>query len=66
MTSIELKFYFALLGTMMAVIAFIGGLGVKALMRMSRDLNDIKTMVSVQSAKHDSLEKRVETLEDEL
>jgi len=66
MTPVELKFYFGLLGILLTVLAFIGGLGVKALIRMSKDLNDIKTMVSVQATKHDSLERRVETLEDKL
>lgn len=64
MTAIEQKFYFALLGILLSILAFIGALGVKALIRMSRDLGEIKIMVSVQAEKHDSLEKRVELLEE--
>lgn len=66
MSPIELKFCFGLLAILLATLSFIGGLGVKALIRMSRDLNEIKTLVSVQATKHDNLEKRVETIEDKL
>lgn len=52
-----------LVSGLIAILSFIGALGVNALMKMSKDLNDIKTMVMVQDAKHDSLERRVEQLE---
>jgi hypothetical protein len=52
-----------LVSGLIAILSFIGALGVNALMKMSRDLNDIKTMVMVQDVKHDSLERRVEQLE---
>jgi hypothetical protein len=53
-----------LVSGLIAILSFIGALGVNALMKMSKDLNDIKTMVMVQDVKHDSLERRVELLED--
>ena len=53
-----------LVSGLIAVLSFIGALGVNALMKMSKDLNEIKTMVMVQDVKHDSLERRVEQLED--
>jgi len=53
-----------LVSGLIAILSFIGALGVSALMRMSKDLNEIKTMVMVQDVKHDSLERRVEQLED--
>lgn len=52
-----------LVSGLIAILSFIGALGVNALMKMSKDLNDIKTMVMVQDVKHDSLERRVEQLE---
>ena len=52
-----------LVSGLIAILYFIGAFGVNALMKMSRDLNDIKTMVMVQDVKHDSLERRVEQLE---
>lgn len=52
-----------LVSGLIAILSFIGALGVNALMKMSIDLNDIKTMVMVQDVKHDSLERRVEQLE---
>ena len=53
-----------LVSGLIAILSFIGALGVNALMKMSKDLNEIKTMVMVQDVKHDSLERRVEQLED--
>ena len=47
-----------------AILSFIGALGVNALIKMSKDLNEIKTMVMVQNVKHNNLERRVEILED--
>jgi hypothetical protein len=55
-----------LVSGLIAVLSFIGALGVNALMKMSRDLNEIKTMVMVQNVKHDNLERRVENLENDL
>lgn len=55
-----------LVSGLIAVLSFIGALGVNALMKMSRDLNEIKTMVMVQNVKHDNLERRVENLESDL
>lgn len=52
-----------LVSGLIAILSFIGALGVNALMKMSKDLNEIKTMVMVQDVKHDSLERRVEQLE---
>ena len=52
-----------LVSGLIAILSFIGALGVNALMKMSKDLNEIKTMVMVQNVKHDSLERRVEQLE---
>ena len=52
-----------LVSGLIAILSFIGALGVNALMKMSKDLNEIKTMVMVQDVKHDSLKRRVEQLE---
>lgn len=49
--------------TMMAVLGFIGALGVKALINMGKDLNEIKVAVKEVATKHDEIEKRVTLLE---
>jgi hypothetical protein len=48
---------------LLGVLAFVGSLGVKALIKMSNDLNEIKTEVKVLVAKHDEHDRRIEHLE---
>jgi hypothetical protein len=50
--------------TMVTVLGFIGALGVKALMNMGKDLNEIKIAVKEVATKHDETEKRVTRLEN--
>ena len=50
--------------TMVTVLGFIGALGVKALMNMGTDLNEIKIAVKEVATKHDETEKRVTRLEN--
>jgi hypothetical protein len=50
--------------TMVTVLGFIGSLGVKALMSMGKDLNEIKVAVKEVATKHDETEKRVTRLEN--
>ena len=52
--------------TMMAILGFIGALGVKALMNMGKDLNEIKVAVKEVATKHDETEKRVTRIENHL
>jgi hypothetical protein len=49
---------------MVTVLGFIGSLGVKALMSMGKDLNEIKVAVKEVATKHDETEKRVTRLEN--
>jgi len=53
-------------GTLLTTLAFIGALGVKALIGMAKDLNEIKTAVKAQSVKHEDLESRVDRIEDKI
>lgn len=53
-------------GILLSVLAFIGALGVKALIGMAKDLNEIKTAVKAQSIKHEDLENRVGRIEDKI
>ena len=48
---------------LLAVLAFIGGLAVNALIKMGKDLTAIKITIERISTKHDGLEKRVEVAE---
>jgi len=50
--------------TMVSILGFIGALGVKALMNMGKDLNEIKIAVKEVATKHDETEKRVTRLEN--
>lgn len=50
--------------SMVTVLGFIGALGVKALMSMGKDLNEIKVAVKEVATKHDETEKRVTRLEN--
>lgn len=52
--------------TMVTVLGFIGALGVKALMSMGKDLNEIKVAVKEVATKHDETEKRVTRIEKHL
>jgi hypothetical protein len=52
--------------TMVSVLGFIGALGVKALMNMGKDLNEIKIAVKEVATKHDETEKRVTRLENHI
>lgn len=51
---------------LLGVIAFIGALAVKQFVAMNKNLNELNTKVAVMIAKHDSLELRVEDLEDKI
>ena len=52
--------------TMVTILGFIGALGVKALMNMARDVNEIKVGIKEVSTKHDETEKRVTRIENHL
>lgn len=66
MTPTEQKFILWMCLTLLSVIAFVGILFINAFMKMAKDINTIKTTIQVQSAKHDSLEQRVEKVEHKL
>lgn len=66
MSAIEIKFLIWSCLTLLSVIAFVGVLFVNAFLKMAKDINEIKTTVTVQASKHDGLEKRVEHIETKL
>lgn len=66
MTPFEFKFLVWAIGVLLAILAFVGGLAVKQLMKMADDINSIKQTLSIVSQKHDDLEHRVERIEDKL
>ena len=49
---------------LLAVLGFIGALAVNALIKMAKDLTEIKIAVKEVATKHDEVEKRVERLEE--
>lgn len=51
---------------LLGILSFVGALGVRALMKMSNDLAEIKTEVKVLVTKHDEHERRIERLENEV
>ena len=64
MNPVEIKFLVWACLTLLSVIAFVGVLFINSFLKMAKDISDIKTTIQVQSTKHDSLERRVENLED--
>lgn len=48
---------------LISILGFIGALGVNALIKMGKDLNEIKISLKEVSTKHDELDRRVERLE---
>ena len=51
---------------LLAVLAFIGGLAVKALIQMSIDINAIKMTIATESAKREAIERRIEIIEEKI
>lgn len=51
------------LPVLLGLLAFIGSLAVKSLMRLAHNVNEINEKLAVLIIKHDSLEKRVDRLE---
>jgi hypothetical protein len=56
-------FFIWVMPILLGVLAFVGALGVKALIKMANDLSEIKTEVKVLVTKHDEHDRRIEHLE---
>jgi septal ring factor EnvC (AmiA/AmiB activator) len=72
-TTNETTFLVWTLGTLLAILAFIGALGVNAIIKMARDLGEIKTTIAKIDEKHNTFEstvkrhdKRIEKIENKL
>lgn len=66
MTQTEQQFIIWACVSLLAIMAFIGGLGVHALIKMGRDINEMKVALGQHSVKHDALEERIEKVEHKL
>lgn len=55
-----------LIPILLGMLAFIGALMVKQLMKLSDSVGEIKVTISAIAAKHDNLEKRVDKLENNI
>lgn len=55
-----------LITLLLGILAFIGSLAVNALIKMGKDINEIKVTVKEVMVKHDDLKERVEKLEDKM
>ncbi len=67
MTTEQETIYYILMWAMpimLGVLAFVGALGVKALIKMANDLSEIKGEVKVLVTKHDEHDRRIEKLEN--
>lgn len=53
-----------LITLLLGVLAFIGSLAVNALIKMGKDINEIKVTVKEVMVKHDDLKERVEKIEE--
>lgn len=63
MTPIELKVLLYLFGMLLAILGFIGALAVHALIRMSKDITEIKTALKLGEYKFNDHEERIDNLE---
>lgn len=50
---------------LLSLLAFIGALAVKSLISLANNVNEINLKLAVVIAKHDSLEKRVDDIENQ-
>lgn len=51
---------------LLSILAFIGALAVNALIKMGKDINEIKVTVKEVMVKHDDLKDRVSRLEEKI
>jgi septal ring factor EnvC (AmiA/AmiB activator) len=72
-TTNETNFLVWTLGSLLAILAFVGALGVNAIIKMAKDLGEIKTTIAKIDEKHNSFEttiqhhdKRIEKIEDKI
>lgn len=63
-TPVEQSFVIWAVGALLSIIAFIGVLGVKALINIAKDINEMKVTVMKIDTNHSNLERRVSNLED--
>lgn len=63
MSTVEIKFLIWSCLTLLAIIGFVGIIFVNSFLKMAKDIAEIKTIIAVQSTKHEDLEKRVEKIE---
>lgn len=63
LTENETRFLIWAILALIGVFGFIGALGVNALIKMGKDLTEIKIAVKEVATKHDEIEKRVNRLE---
>lgn len=66
MTPTEIKFILWGCGILLAILGFIGALAVNALIKMGKDINEIKITIKEIDTKHSGLEKRVERIEEHI
>lgn len=66
LTSNETQFLIWAVLALLAILGFIGGLAVKALMSLAKDVSEIKISIREVAVKHEDLETRVSKLEDKI
>jgi hypothetical protein len=59
----DFKLLIGVIGIMITAFSFIGGLGVKALFKMSDDISEIKKSMVVHEKNHESLRENHKALE---
>jgi hypothetical protein len=64
LTENETRFLIWAILAILAVLAFIGGLVAKAIIKMGNDIGEIKVAVNTVATKHDEAEKRITRLEN--
>jgi len=64
LTENETRFLIWSILAILSILAFIGGLVAKAIIKMGNDIGEIKVAVNTVATKHDEAEKRITRLEN--
>lgn len=64
LTENETRFLIWSILATLSILAFIGGLVAKAIIKMGNDIGEIKVAVNTVATKHDEAEKRITRLEN--
>ena len=66
MTPMEVNFLLWAIGILLGILAFVGVIAVNTLIKMGKDINEIKIKLIEVVTKHDDLKDRVDRIEEKV